>query len=322
TFAGPVSVSISSATSGTTIRYTLNGANPTASSPIYTAPFTVSATTTVKAKGFKAGMNDSAIATASFTINTPQNQATPVISPNGGTCAGPVRVSISSATSGTTIRYTLNGANPTASSPIYTAPFTVSATTTVKAKGFKAGMNDSAVATAQFTISTGTSSNQAVFAGVDSTTKGSWKGVYGNDGYLLIGDNTKIPAYAKVTYAGKTDHIWQYTSADPRAVQKVSTETRIASTAYSGTSFNVEVTLDPGVVSRVSFYCLDWDRQNRTQTIEVVDGTTGVTIDTRNVESFGEGAYYSWDVSGKVIFRFTRTGPYNAVQSALFFTRN
>src|SRR5438445_8492280 len=49
----------------------LDGSDPTANSPIYSSPFTLTASATVKAKAFAAGYNDSAIALAAFSIMPP-----------------------------------------------------------------------------------------------------------------------------------------------------------------------------------------------------------------------------------------------------------
>lgn len=54
-FTAPISVAITSATSGAEIRYTLDGRAPTAGSTLYTGPLTISTTTTLRAAAFKAG---------------------------------------------------------------------------------------------------------------------------------------------------------------------------------------------------------------------------------------------------------------------------
>lgn len=69
TFNNSVTVSISCATSGATIRYTTNGNDPTSSSSVYGGPLTLTSTTTLKAKAFKSGMSDSAVGTATYIIN-------------------------------------------------------------------------------------------------------------------------------------------------------------------------------------------------------------------------------------------------------------
>jgi hypothetical protein len=77
---------------------------------------------------------------------------TPTISPNGGSHVGSVQVTLSCTTSGADIRYTTDGNDPTASSTLYSAPFTLTESKTVKARAFKSAMSDSAVASAGFTI--------------------------------------------------------------------------------------------------------------------------------------------------------------------------
>lgn len=78
--------------------------------------------------------------------------ATPQISPNGGVFAGSVQVSLSTATSGAEIHYTLDGSTPGLGSTLYAAPLTLSSSATVSARAFLSGLTDSNVATAVFTI--------------------------------------------------------------------------------------------------------------------------------------------------------------------------
>jgi uncharacterized repeat protein (TIGR03806 family) len=89
----------------------------------------------------------------SAAFNVQAQVTAPVITPDGGSYSGPVWVQLSTATSGTTIRYTLDGSTPTASSPTYTAPFQRTATTTVRAYATRSGFTDSAVASATITVS-------------------------------------------------------------------------------------------------------------------------------------------------------------------------
>ena len=84
---------------------------------------------------------------------SPTNQASPsaIFTVAGQKCQAPVfsyddeahLVTLTAQTSGSQIRYTLNGAEPTSSSTLYSGPFTVVDNCTVKAKAFKSGLIDS-----------------------------------------------------------------------------------------------------------------------------------------------------------------------------------
>jgi hypothetical protein len=80
--------------------------------------------------------------------------ATPTISPDGGTFRKKVKVTLRDATAGAKIYFTINGADPTNFSRLYKKPFKIKGlgTYNVKAKAIRPGYNDSAVATATFTI--------------------------------------------------------------------------------------------------------------------------------------------------------------------------
>ena len=79
--------------------------------------------------------------------------ATPTINPNGGDFAGgPVAVTLSCATPGSTIHFTTNGISPTVDSPVYTGQFLITDTTTINAIGTACAYNPSAVASARIVI--------------------------------------------------------------------------------------------------------------------------------------------------------------------------
>lgn len=148
---GPTqTVTISTTTTGATIYYTTNGSTPTTSSSVYSSPITVSSTQTIKAFATKAVHVDSALATATFTINGAV--ATPTFSPAAGEYGPTQTVTISTATAGSTIYYTINGTTPTTSSTLYTGPLSVGTTRTIKAIAVKSAFSNSGVASGLFTI--------------------------------------------------------------------------------------------------------------------------------------------------------------------------
>src|SRR5207247_1830147 len=108
TYTGSVTVSINDATSGATIHYTTDGSTPTTSSPVYGGALTFNQTTTLKAMAAASGMTDSAVASATYTVQQ-QQVATPSFSPGGGTYTGSVAVSVSDASGGATIHATTGG---------------------------------------------------------------------------------------------------------------------------------------------------------------------------------------------------------------------
>jgi len=89
-------------------------------------------------------------------IPTPDPVAAPVISPANGTFTTPQTVTITSATSGATIHYTVDGTFPTETTgTVYTGPFIVSKNTPVRAIASKSGMITSPVILSYIIISSG-----------------------------------------------------------------------------------------------------------------------------------------------------------------------
>ena len=139
-----VTVTMSCTVADAAIHYTTDGTEPTATSAVYSAPvtFNTPGTYTVKALAMKSGWENSAVATGTYTVNEPQapdTVAAPVITPATASYYEPQTVTITCATEGAVIRYTTDGTVPTESAAVYSAPFTVNATTTITAKAWKAG---------------------------------------------------------------------------------------------------------------------------------------------------------------------------------------
>ncbi|MCL2837613.1 MAG: chitobiase/beta-hexosaminidase C-terminal domain-containing protein [Oscillospiraceae bacterium] len=150
TFDGFVQVVLGAMPSNAAIFYTLDGTEPTRESAQFTEPFTLTRTTTVRAFAVLDGLDDSGIATAVFNIDLPQVE-TPTATPNGGTFTNSVNVALATETDGATIFYTLDGTTPTRDSLEYTAPFTLTATATVRAFAVMDGMADSEELSVTFT---------------------------------------------------------------------------------------------------------------------------------------------------------------------------
>ena len=152
TYSSAQTVTISTATAGASIRYTVDGSTPTASSTLYSGPISVPTSRTVQAIGILSGSTNSAVASASYTIGN--SVAPPTFNPPGGSYTAAQTVTISTTTAGASIRYTVDGSTPTASSTLYTGPISVPTTRTINAIGILSGSANSAVASATYTIGT------------------------------------------------------------------------------------------------------------------------------------------------------------------------
>ena len=188
----------------TSIRYTLDGSNPTATTgTVYSGAIDLSSSTTspvtIKAITVRNG-NVSAVTTEEVTLTLPA----PVITVNGS--AGTASIS---AISGATIYYTTDDSDPTTSSNQYTGTLTgLSAMTTIKAIAVKDGWNNSPVASETTTIPSGVSGGIVTlfdyedhrwtyYSGVDASVDG---GNY-NTNYAgkMYSPN---PRNVKITYNG------------------------------------------------------------------------------------------------------------------------
>ncbi|MDA3926312.1 MAG: chitobiase/beta-hexosaminidase C-terminal domain-containing protein [Kiritimatiellae bacterium] len=148
-FSDTQNVTLTCATLGSQIFYTLDGSDPTTNSVVYAAPITLSETTTVKARGFLTDAPDSEIAVATYIKST----ATPLFDPPSGTqFVDELQVAITSSVAGVSIRYTLDGSEPTTNSLLYTTPVTLTGNTTIHAMAFDGETPASTISAATYAL--------------------------------------------------------------------------------------------------------------------------------------------------------------------------
>ena len=161
-------------------------------------------------------------------------------------------------------------------------------------------------------------SASAVFVRENTTTEGNWIGTYGTQGYDVIDSGTSLPSNITITPAGNALYLWG-TANVPQALEvPPSGTTRIAACWYGG-SFTVDVNVANGRSYEMELYVLDYEPDDRTESIKLTNAATGTVLSTENVANFEDGAYLNWTISGNVLITITNTGPANAVLSGLFF---
>lgn len=140
TYTAGQAISLSDATPGAVVYYTLDGKTPTETDGIrYTGPGVLEASATLKAVAYAPGYAPSSVVASAYRFVVEK----PTISPAGGAVKGPVTVTITGATPGATIFYTTAGNLPTTSSKVYTGPFVISGNEQVLAIAAKTGLTTS-----------------------------------------------------------------------------------------------------------------------------------------------------------------------------------
>jgi len=155
------------------------------------------------------------------------------------------------------------------------------------------------------------------FVKADAVTRGNWRGVFGSEGYRLAQVSTNIlPSYDGLS-VGAPQWTWEAQSTAVRALMRPDSTNRILACWYSFSAVNIDLTINDGRLHRTSVYFVDASG-GREQTIEVIDRSTGQTLDSRLLTNFVSGVYLTWDITGNVSIRLTPK-TVNAVASAVFF---
>lgn len=184
TYSSAQSVTLTTSTSGATICYTTDGSTPTATvgtcthGTTYSGAIFVSSSLTINAIASMSGYANSSLLTAVYTITSGSQVATPTFSIAAGAVSPGTTITASTTTSGATIFYTLDGTTPgydsnympTGTTHIYGTAgtsgitagnafvpnFDVYGPLNIKLLAAKAGMTDSAVANASYTLTAAT----------------------------------------------------------------------------------------------------------------------------------------------------------------------
>jgi hypothetical protein len=298
-----------SSVAGTFVYTPAAGAILGAGSQTLSATFTPSDTTDYK--------------TASTTVSLPVSQATPTI-----TWATPAPITSGTALSATQLNATaaLNGA-AVAGTFVYspaagTVPGVGSDTLLVTFTPSDTADLKPASASVTLVVNQAGSGNQAAFVKFDSATQGNWQGVYGPDGYSIANDSQSLPSYS--TFSPTTNqgtYTWTSATSDPRALERGSGSGRIAACWFSASTFVFDIDITDGSTRQIAVYALDWDtyQGGRSETVQILDGSSGAALDSRTISSFNNGIYLVWKISGHVKINVIFLSGGNSVVSGVFF---
>ncbi len=223
-------ITIADTTAGVAIYYTTNGTTPNTTSSRYTGPFTLAASSTVEAIAVN-GSVLSSVAADAFTVLAAA--ASPTFTPSSGTIGSSQAITLTDATAGAAIYYTIDGSTPApggGTTKQYSAPFTLSASATVRAIATASGFSNSATSSATFTVqsSSGSAPVSAIsidFVGLGTTPMASsevagvvalsnWNDASGasSSSPLALADQNGNPTTAAMTWT--SDDVWDQPITD------------------------------------------------------------------------------------------------------------
>jgi len=262
-------VSLTSATTGANIVYTIDGATlPTCTGTgfAYGGSISVTATTTIKAIACNAGWADSGVTSSTYTLQP----LTPTFSIAAGTYTTAQTVTLSSATAGTSIRYTTDGVTvPTCTTGTLGTSVNVPLNTmmTIKAVACITGWADSVVASATYTV-TGTVATPtfAPVAGTYNTTQNVTITTTTASASIFYTTNGTAPTCTGTgTPYGGAVSITQTTTLKAIACKATWTDSTVASAVYTLQPLTPAFSVLPGTYTTA-------------QTITISSGTAGTTF--------------------------------------------
>ncbi|MET9517664.1 glycoside hydrolase N-terminal domain-containing protein [Streptomyces sp. NPDC002994] len=157
----------------------------------------------------------------------------------------------------------------------------------------------------------------------DDTTRGDWKGAYGEDGWELPGFGRKNPegVVLDTSQAGGT-WTWHGNSTEARALQHpTEAGRRILPSWYGDTVSFIVDTGTNAKAKRVALYLVDGDGvaggHPRDEEVSVSDAA-GTVYDTFRTGRFDQGFWVAWTVKGRVTITLRRVSGANAGASGIF----
>ncbi|MFN7928863.1 MAG: DUF6605 domain-containing protein [Blastocatellia bacterium] len=160
--------------------------------------------------------------------------------------------------------------------------------------------------------------SSTILVKIDRETQGTWRDVYGTEGYFLCDQEASIPDYAEVSIKDPALLLWEDPTTDSRALQRVQNDTRFAWAWAAEQGFVLDINLTDEQEHLISVYCLDWENVGLEQTITITDALENTVLDTQEVRDANGGQYLVWRLKGHVQLTVTPAQG-EALVSGVFF---
>jgi len=162
----------------------------------------------------------------------------------------------------------------------------------------------------------------ARFSRFDVFTEGNWKGVYGQEGYDIVGDSSSFPSSIKyVTNNYDPNQFVRATNSpylpatvtvkpnttDPEYLMRAASGERVWA-FWNKAPITIDLNLTDGLEHQVALYYVHTDSLNAQSTAEVLDIHDNL-LDRRTLASANDGRYAVWKISGRVKIVITFGSP-------------
>ena len=236
--------------------------------------------------------------------------------PAAGSFVGKTLVKMSCVTPQVAIRYTIDGSEPTSSSHLYAEPFWLFADAHFRARAFRDGYPPSEITEVHLENELDSSVG---FLRWDVESSGNWLKDQGKEGYWVAGGGKNPPGIVEVSINPQAQWVWSDNTEDSRAPFMDATGVRrVAGAWYDEDELVIDLAVFDTRPRAVSLYFLDWDRQGRSQRLEVLDGA-GTVLESYTVDNFENGKYLVLAVKGFAKVRISKVKGPNALLNGMFF---
>jgi len=139
----------------------------------------------------------------------------------------------------------------------------------------------------------------------DTNTNGNWQSTYGTQGYILPWVDPVVPTWAQYLLADADVDTNEIITSNENLLQiPDKTEQRSVGSFSRNKHFDIHIINSESRAHKISLYFLDANKEGYTNgTVQLINGQTGNIIHTHDITNVDHGVYYTYQLSGYIIFR-------------------